>query len=107
MDGLADHFGENASLDPDTTAKLRDWLTARSAEHWDTRPANRFRRNNPDEPKRITATPGWVRFHSTIAPAVFTSSAVGAKGACHACHRDAATARFDPQSIAIPKDARP
>ena len=81
MDGLADHFGENASLDPDTTAKLRDWLSARSAEHWDTRPANRFRRGNPDEPNRITATPGWVRFHRTITPAVFTSSAVGAKGA--------------------------
>lgn len=107
MDGLADHFGENASLDRDTAVRLGDWLAANSAERWDTRAANVFRRIDPLEPQRITATPAWERFHRDIAPAVFRSAAVGAKGACRACHQDAATGRFDPQLIAIPKDAHP
>jgi cytochrome b len=106
MGGLADHFGENASLDAETAARLRAWLAANAAERWDTRAANMFRRTNPLEPQRITAAPAWMRLHRDIAPEVFRSAAVGAKGACGACHQDAATGRFDPQSIAVPKDAR-
>ena len=107
MDGLADHFGENASLDPAKAATLQDWLTANSSERWDTRAANVFRRVNAADPQRITATPGWARVHEDIPGSAFKSKAVGAKGACKACHADAETARFDPQSIAIPKEGQP
>jgi cytochrome b len=107
MEGLGNHFGENASLDAQTTAHLRDWLTANPSEHWDTRPANLFRRLDPAEPQRITATPFWQHIHEDIPAAVFEAKAVGAKGACRACHQDAATARFDPQAIAVPKEAHP
>jgi cytochrome b561 len=102
MDGLADHFGENASLDAETAAKLRGWLTANASERWDTRAANLLRRLDPAKPERITAAPAWTRIHRDIPEAVFKSKAVGAKGACKACHSDADTARFDPQNIAIP-----
>lgn len=106
MDGLADHFGENATLDAATAAKLRDYLAANASERWDTRPANLLRRVEQAKPEQITAAPAWKRIHREIPEAVFKSKAVGAKGACKACHQDADTARFDPQSIAIPKDAR-
>ena len=53
------------------------------------------------------STQGWARVHEDIPDSVFRSKAVGAKGACKACHSDAETARFDPQSIAIPKEVRP
>jgi hypothetical protein len=106
MAGLADHFGENASLDAATTTQLGDWLRANSGEHWDTRAANAFRMANPTDPQRITATATWVRLHRDVPAEVFKSSRVGARGACAACHRDAAGGRFDPQQIAIPKEAR-
>jgi cytochrome b len=107
MDGLPNHFGEDASLDAQTTAHLRDWLAANAAERWDTRPANLFRRLNPFDPQRITATPFWQHIHEDIPAAVFQAKAVGAKGACRACHQDAATGRFDPQAISVPKEAHP
>ncbi len=44
MDGLSNHFGENANLDPAKTALIRDWLTANASEQWDTRAANMLRR---------------------------------------------------------------
>ncbi len=107
MGGLGDHFGENASLDPDTTLQIRDWLAANSSEHWDTRAANMFGRASPVEPQRITASPAWLWFHHSVSGKTFMSPAIGAKGACGACHQDAATARFDPQRIDIPIEARP
>jgi cytochrome b len=106
MEGLADHFGENATLDAATAAKVRDYLAGNASERWDTRAANLLRRVDPSKPEQITAAPVWKRIHREIPEAVFKSKAVGAKGACKACHKDADTARFDPQSIAIPKDAR-
>lgn len=106
MAGLDNHFGETASLDPDTMAKLLAYLTINSAEHFDTLAANRFRTMNKDDPGRITATPGWVRMHRDIPASVFAAESVGAKGACQACHRDAASGRFDPQLISIPEGAR-
>jgi hypothetical protein len=107
MDGLREHFGENASVDPDMTVQLREWLIANSSEHWDTRAANIFRRVSPTEPKRITAVTAWIRFHHDLPDKIFTLAAVGAKSTCGACHRDAATARFDPRRIAIPKEVKP
>lgn len=106
MDGLDDHFGENATLDPATAAKLRDYLAGNASERFDTRAANLLRRVDAAKPEQITAAPAWKRIHREIPDAVFKSKAVGAKGACKACHKDADTARFDPQRIAIPKDAR-
>ena len=105
MDGLADHFGEDASLGPDVAAAIRAYLADNSAEEWDTRAAHEFALVDPRDPLRLTATPFWIRTHRRIPDAVFKSRAVGAKGACDACHSDAATGRFDPQAIHIPERA--
>lgn len=94
--------GADASLSPALVAQLRAYALANSAEHWDTLPAHVFRRRDPADPWRITATPYWRRMHSGIPDAVFTQDTVGSKSACDACHYDAETARFAPQAIAIP-----
>ena len=107
MDGLADHFGEDASLEPGVATAIRAWLAGNSAEKWDTRAAHEFAFADARDPLRPTATRYWIRTHSRVPEAVFKSRAVGAKGACDACHRDAATGRFDPQAIAIPEQAHP
>lgn len=103
MDGLARHFGENATLDDgDQAEQIRAYLLANSAEAFDTRAANRFRRINPADPLRITATPFWRRAHADIAEPTFGTKAVGGRGNCNACHQDAAVGQFYPSLIRIP-----
>lgn len=105
MADLGHHFGQDASLSAAHVAQIRAYLDANSAEHWDTLPANRLRLRDPADPLRITATPFWRHMHASIPARVFASRAVGSRGACDSCHRDAATGRFAPQLIEIPEDA--
>jgi cytochrome b len=105
MDSLQDHFGEDASLEPELMSRMRAYLTMNAAEKWDTRVAHELQRSNSQDPLRLTATPFWIRMHRGIPESVFKSRAVGAKGACEKCHSDASTGRFDPQDINIPKRA--
>jgi cytochrome b len=102
---LSDHFGEDASLEPDVAAQIRAYLTMNSAEKWDTRAAHEFARVDPKDPLRLTATPFWMHMHRRIPESVFSSKTVGAKSACDKCHSDASTGRFDPQNIHIPERA--
>ncbi|MEJ2623487.1 MAG: cytochrome b/b6 domain-containing protein [Pseudolabrys sp.] len=104
---LADHFGEDASLDAASTARIAAYLAANAAETADTLAANRLRRVDPAKPFAITATPFWRRRHGKIADAVFASKAVGSRGNCAACHADAASGRFYPGNIHIPAEAKP
>jgi len=104
MRNLGDHFGDNASLEPDANATLVSYLTANSAEHWDTQAANRLRKPSAAEPLRITATEGWKRLHRDIPDAVFRRRSVGSKLNCTSCHADAESGRFAPRAIAIPKE---
>jgi cytochrome b len=107
MAGLSEHFGEDASLDPKTAQTILAYLTANSADTFDTRAANVFRRRNPDDPLSITATSFWRHRHARIPDRVFASPAVASRGNCDACHADAASGLFRPSAIAIPKDAEP
>jgi cytochrome b len=102
FDGLDDHFGEDASLDPATTARLRAWVLANAAEAYDTKAANRFRTVEPAAPFSITATRFWQRTHADIPDAVFAGPAVVSKGNCEACHADARAGRFYPGNVRIP-----
>ena len=107
MAGLSDHFGEDASLDPGTAQTILAYLTTNSADAFDTRAANVFRRRNPDDPLSITATSFWRRRHARIPDRVFAAPAVASRANCDACHADAASGLFRPSAIAIPKDAEP
>lgn len=107
MTNLADHFGDNASLDQQTTRELTMWLVANAAETWDTESANRFRLVAREDPFRVTATPYWVRKHSGIPSSVFASPPVRSKVNCNACHSDAETGRYDDQAIKMPNEERP
>jgi len=103
MAHLDNHFGEDASLDLATTAKIAAYLKNYASQAWDTEAANRLRAVDPAHPGQITASPGWLRIHHRIDPAVFKSKKVRVRSNCQACHRDALSGRFDDQMIAIPK----
>jgi cytochrome b len=107
MTSLAEHFGEDARLDGPTTRSLVGWLVDNAAETFDTEAANRFRVVAPEAPYRVSSTPYWVRKHASVPPEVFRRQRVQSKVNCQACHRDAASGRFDDQAIAIPEEERP
>jgi len=104
MNGLDDHFGEDATLADDVRARLTSYLTANAAEKWDTRAANVFRQPTP---LRVTATQFWERRHAGLDPSVFKMKAVGTKSNCEACHGDARRGLFTPQAIDIPEEHVP
>lgn len=103
MAALEDHFGEDASLDAETTGKIRAWLVANSAERYDTRAANAFRQPDAAEPLRITATARWKRIHDDIPAETFKRKDIGGPANCASCHGDAETGLFAPQQILIPE----
>ena len=102
MAGLAHHFGEDASLPEARRDEIATYLKKYSSEAWDTLPSHSFRQVSVEEPLRITETPGWQRIHRHVASAAFALPAVRSKTNCNACHADANSGRFAPQSISIP-----
>ena len=102
MAHLDNHFGEDASLESGTARKIAAYLEANASEFWDSEAASRFRVVSADAPWRITATPYWVAKHGGIAAPRFAAPPVSSKANCAACHRDAASGRFDDQNIVLP-----
>lgn len=83
MAGLSSHFGENASLDPDTERQISDYLVANAAVTGS--PVFRGLDANA-APLRITETPFWIRIHHELRPSVFDRPDVKSKSNCVACH---------------------
>jgi len=106
MAGLSEHFGEDASLGKDTAQQLSVWLQKYASEQWDTEAATNLRRIATANPLSITASPYWKKRHSEISKSVFSRKAIGSKGNCIACHKDARTGRFDDQQISIPPEPK-
>ncbi len=99
---LEDHYGEDASLDTESTAKIRDWLMAHAAETADTRAANVFQLNPQEGIYSLTDTAFWQGRHRGLPEAIFKSKAVRARSNCVACHEDAESGWFNPFQIEIP-----
>ncbi|MGH7124610.1 MAG: cytochrome b/b6 domain-containing protein [Stellaceae bacterium] len=99
MAGLDNHFGEDASLPPAEAAEITRYLTANSAETWDTEAGRRIAKVSPADPLRITASPHWQRKHHWLPASAFTAETVKTKSHCSACHSDAETGGFADQAI--------
>ncbi len=99
---LDDHFGEDASLDAETTDQVRAYLIAHSAGTVETKPSEVFMQASASDPTRITSTPFWVETHSYIPKDVFTTKPVFFRGNCFACHADAESGWFYPGNVEVP-----
>lgn len=111
MDGLADHYGEDATLAEADHAAIAAYLSAHAAENWDTKAANVFRfaapslensRASPAEGLPISGAPRWKRIHRKIDAATFARKDIGGRSNCAACHADARTGLFRLRDSAIP-----
>ena len=106
MDTLADHFGENAELTPETQKLLTDYLIQNAAERDPGRIAHGMVRATgaQGEPVlRITETGYFIRQHDELPPRVWRDNPkVGSMSNCSACHTQADNARFDEHQVKIP-----
>ncbi|MGD2055248.1 MAG: diheme cytochrome c [Gammaproteobacteria bacterium] len=104
MDGLADHFGENAELDADTAARLRDYLGANAADRASTGRSPRIAGSlRGAAPLRITETAYFRRQHDEIpVRAVAGNPEVGSFSRCDACHAGAGEGNYDEHAVRIP-----
>ena len=71
MAGLDDHFGDDASLDPDDAAEILDFLLANSAERSTSEASQKILWSLKSSPLRITDTPYWKLKHRKIRAEVY------------------------------------
>lgn len=97
MGGLDKHFGDDASLDAETAAKITSYLVANSADASGRRYGEKLLRGLPDSqtPLRITELPKWVREHRKVPAWEWKHKDVRTKANCAACHADAPRGYFD------------
>lgn len=98
VDGLAEHFGDNADLDAATKQTILDYLTANAADA--RRGGGEALRGLKADvtPARITELPFWTRKHEKkdrVAPQTLKRKGAKFKGDCVACHKEAELGVFD------------
>ncbi|MGB8432632.1 MAG: diheme cytochrome c [Burkholderiales bacterium] len=106
MAGLADHFGENASLDADSARDITEYLVRESGDRSVSRKGRQVANSIPvaDSPLRITETRWFRHEHDEISPAVWRRAAIGSAANCGACHKGAAEGDYSERRVAIPRD---
>ena len=96
VDGLGNHFGENASLDATAAAQIKTYLTTNAAAGW--RESLRNLRSGTvvsDASLRITAQPWFQRKHARrAAPENLQRRGAKSIGDCAACHRGAVQGNY-------------
>ena len=95
MSELESHFGDDASVDADTTAAITRYLVDNAGDapgH-----ASKLLRGlrTGDAPLRITELPKWVREHREVPKSDWMHQDVGSKANCAACLVDAAEGYFE------------
>ena len=85
--GLANHFGEIATLDPATARQIQDYLVANAADTPNGEPAFMRGLRQTDAPLRITDTPLWRDIHpGLLGPGVGSGPGIRSAAKCLACH---------------------
>lgn len=96
MQGLNQHFGTDASLSPQDTAEITDFLVKNPSNRWTSNAA----------PLRVTQGEWFKSKHlnsGKIAPAVWQRPSVKSAANCMACHQGADKGIFDDHGIKIPQ----
>lgn len=96
MEGLADHFGEDASVAPDQLAIIRAYMTANAGDVTMQGRAGKYMKwvAPGGAPLRITENPDFLRKHR-FPDSVWKDSKVLTKSNCLACHAAADRGRYE------------
>lgn len=104
LNGLADHFGQNAELDDATRQELAAWLEANAAESNSHRKSAKVLRSlGGAAPLRLTEVPYLRRKHREVRPSTFSRKSIGSRANCPACHETADRWDFNEDWVSIPK----
>ena len=100
MQGLEDHFGENAELDSVTSREIENYLTLASASD----SYKKMLRNlGSQRPLRITELPYFIHEHEEIPSKLIQGNdKVSSLSQCNACHQKAERGQFDEDDVYIP-----
>jgi hypothetical protein len=95
MGNLENHFGEDASLDTQTTQDITKYLVAQAGDtaFWSAKFVRGLDNQNP--PIRITETTYWVGRHLGISKEILPSGLAGLKSNCAVCHLSAASGYYE------------
>ncbi|CAG1066022.1 putative Ni/Fe-hydrogenase B-type cytochrome subunit [uncultured bacterium] len=104
MAGLAEHFGDDASLPDETSSEIRAWLLASSAERALSEPSKKILSSiGEGAPLRITETAYWKEKHVDIGEEVYSRKSVTSRTNCAACHPGSPWGSFEDRDISVPK----
>lgn len=97
MGSLDKHFGDDATVDAATAARITRYLSENAADTGGQRYGRKLMRGvsmqNP--PLRITELPRWVREHREVSASEWNGKEIGTKANCAACHTDAERGYYD------------
>ncbi len=96
MSHLPQHFGTDASLEPDQLKRLSTWLQQASSA------ASRRTREQPPE-DRITRSRWFIHEHDELPAAVWQRASVQRPSNCMACHTRADQGDFRERFIRVPR----
>lgn len=105
MNGLADHFGENAELPADDARAIESFLISNASDHTWSRLRTIARWVRDDEvPLRVSLLPYFVAKHKQVPERMVQGNpAVRSISRCSECHRKAETQdSYDDHDIDIP-----
>ncbi len=97
MDDLSNHFGDDASLAPDKTKIIREYLMSNAGDVTQSRSTRKYMQWSPtsDTPQRITENPAFLRKHSRFMEKVKTNPRIVTISNCPACHTAAQKGWYD------------
>lgn len=103
MAGLENHFGEDATLDPEDSNIITTFLMQNASESSRLEPSYKIRSSIPEGevPIAITQTPYWIMKHNGLEED-YKKDAVKSAANCLACHPDATSGRYEDHLIDVP-----
>lgn len=105
MNGLEDHFGENAELEEATRKELLQYLSDNAAERSNYKRSKRINGSLPSDsaPLRISETRYFKGKHDEIPKRLVSGNEkVGSWSNCQACHVKADTGSYNEHEVNIP-----
>jgi hypothetical protein len=106
MEELADHFGEDASLEePHYFAILKELETLAADGSYADMRMRRISASIPTEssPQRFSDTPFFKYLHDELPAEIWKRKGVGTPSNCIACHRRANEGSYDEREVRIPR----
>lgn len=97
MGDLKNHFGDDASIDPELAARISDYLVANAADKGGYRYSEKLLGgiSSAKAPLRITELPKWVKEHRKVPDWEWRHKDVRTRANCIACHTDAERGSYD------------